>query len=468
MEAIISKIYQLLKDTEDFISFEEQLRLLMYKVFSQLLEEIFSHLDEAIVEAKKKQGWKRERRDKKDLTFSFGSVRFQRSLMYDADNQPRYPLDEWLGLHKYQRYSPMVEVKVAELAKACTYRETAQVLKEWTAVDMSHTTVGKIIRGVGKAQSQEDEEMVLELEESASLPEGKKVGFLMAEADGVFVRSTKRKKNMEVHHAVMHEGWDINGKRVSLRHPRVILTTLSTDAFWGQVQAMAAQHYSLENTHVVTNSDGGVGYTADRFQEAFSQSKFKVINQLDSYHISQAFNRTFGVKSKWKTKVSKAIKDHDFDQLTLLLDTYESRLEDSKQIKRLKDFRSYIVGNWDRTIDWRKQVENPPENARGLGAMESNQRHVSFRMKKRGMHWSTEGSEAMVKIIQGTLNGTLREAYIKHQHRSTRQQREVKKVVNMAQILRDVIRPSIGAKNGRVSLNGAHSSAIGQLVKSLR
>nr|WP_226035224.1 hypothetical protein [Aquibacillus saliphilus] len=40
-----------------------------------------------------------------------------------------------------------------------------------------------------------------------------------------------------------------------------------------------------------------------------------------------------------------------------------------------------------------EKVENPPKDARSLGAMESNQRHVSFRMKKRGMHWSEAGGE---------------------------------------------------------------------------
>jgi len=42
-----------------------------------------------------------------------------------------YPSDEWAGFKKYDRRSPFVEVKIAE----STYRETAHVLKEWTAVN---------------------------------------------------------------------------------------------------------------------------------------------------------------------------------------------------------------------------------------------------------------------------------------------------------------------------------------------
>jgi hypothetical protein len=150
------------------------------------------------------------------------------------------------------------------------------------------------------------------------------------------------------------------------------------------------------------------------------------------------------------------------------MDTYESTLEDPKKLEKVKDFRTYIQHNWDRIFDWREKVGNPPNDARGSGAMESNQRHISFRMKKRGMHWSPEGGEAMVKVKQGILNQTLRAVYLKHQHRSKRKQRDVKKTTRLASLLHQTTRPSIGAKQGRISLYGAHSSAIGQLIKSLR
>ncbi|PZD81320.1 ISLre2 family transposase, partial [Bacilli bacterium] len=101
------------------------------------------------------------------------------------------------------RHSPLVEVKVAELASESTYRETARILGEWTAVTLSHTTVGSIVKRVGKAQARADEEMLAELEEAAYLPKGDELDFLFAEADGVFVRGTKKKTSHEVHHAII-------------------------------------------------------------------------------------------------------------------------------------------------------------------------------------------------------------------------------------------------------------------------
>ncbi|MCZ0704667.1 hypothetical protein J2T56_003279 [Natronobacillus azotifigens] len=469
MEKIISNLYKIIKGTNSLIELEEDVNMYMHEVFATLLGDVFSQIDQVVKKQKQQEGWTVIRSDEKTVQFTFGAVTFRHTSLRDKQGNCRHPFDEWLGIRKHQRHSSLVEVKVAEMASETDYRETARVLKEWTAVDISHTTVGSIVKRVGNAQAKADQEMVVELEDADYLPEGKKLAFLYAEADGVFVRGTQKKKSLEVRHAVVHEGWDKNGKRVALREPKVIMTTQPTADFWKEVQAFTAHHYSLEDTQVVSNSDGGAGYTAEKFQEAFSQSKYPVLNQLDPYHVSQALNRAFGGgKSEWKEEVKKALKAQNLEDFTLWVDTFESTLEDQKNVDKLQAFKKYIMHNWERIFDWRERVENPPKDARSLGAMESNQRHVSFRMKKRGMHWSEAGSEGMVKVIQGILNGTLRDVYLKHQKRSERKQRQVKKTVKLAQLLRQPTRPSIGAHQGSISLYIAHSSARGQLLKSLR
>lgn len=177
-----------------------------------------------------------------------------------------------------------------------------------------------------------------------------------------------------------------------MKEPKVIITTKPTSDFWKEVQAFTAHHYALENTQVVTNSDGGAGYTAEKFQKAFSQSRYPVLNQLDPYHIAQALNRALGAgPSDMKDLIRKSIEEHDRDTFTLWVDSYESTLDDDKRIEKVNDFQRYLLNHWDRLVDWRKKVEKPPEDARHLGAMESHHRRISFRMKKRGMHWSREG-----------------------------------------------------------------------------
>ncbi|GIQ63819.1 hypothetical protein PACILC2_23870 [Paenibacillus cisolokensis] len=76
--------------------------------------------------------------------------------MYDSEGNPHYPFYEWIGFKAYDRRSPFVDVKVAEMAAETTYRELAHILNEWTAVSISHTTVGNIVKKVGKSQKEAD------------------------------------------------------------------------------------------------------------------------------------------------------------------------------------------------------------------------------------------------------------------------------------------------------------------------
>lgn len=469
MKFILPEIVQLLKETDDLIDFEEQLKILVDETVASLVGEVFSSLNQVIKKENQNKGWTVERNDKKTVQFMFGAVQYERTLMYNQNKEPHYPLDDFLGIIKHQRYSPLVEVKVAELASENTYRETSRILSEWTAVQMSHTTVGTVLKKVGNAQVEADKEMVRELEESAILPKGKEVDYLFAEADGVFVRGIEKKKHIEVSHGIIYEGWEENGKRVSLKNRKVIMTTQPIHRFWDELQAFSAHEYSLENTRIITNSDGGRGYTAERFQATYSQSRYPVLNQLDAYHVFEALNRALGwKKSEMKEKIRQAIKDQDYDVFTLYLDTYESTLDDDKEIKKIIDFRKYITNHWTRIFDWRNEIKDHPKGARALGGMESNQRRVSFRMKRRGMHWSVEGAEALVKVKQGMVNQTLRGVYLKSQKRSVRKQRAVRKTIHMTKILKEHVRPSIGAKQGKISLYAAHSSAIGRLFKTLQ
>lgn len=469
MEKIITDIYEIMKCSSDPIETEEKIQNYMWDTFSEIMGEILEKINQTIKDEKQSLGWKVNRNDFRTVQCVFGPVQFKRTLMVDPKGQSHYPLDEWLGLKKRQRYSALVEVQMTELAADATYRDTADFIKAWTPVEMSHQTVKTILEKVGKVQGEYDQSLVEDLEEAASLPKGKELDFFYAEADGVLVRSTEKGKNIEVRHAITYEGWEKNGERVSLKEPKAILTTESISTFWAQVQTLTACEYSLENTRVITNSDGGKGYTPEKFQTAFSQSKYPVLNQLDAFHITQGLNRTFGMQDDvYKPEIRKAIRGKNMEDFNRWMDTFESTIELEDDLEKFKVFKTYIQNNWDRIFDWRTVIKDAPADARKLGAMESNQRRITFRMKKRGMHWSPNGCEAMVKIKQGIFNDTLREAYLSDLRRSVRQSREDKKIITASKILHQKTRPSIGTQRGSIALYAPASSAMGQLFKSFR
>ncbi|MED4320646.1 UPF0236 family protein, partial [Weizmannia sp. CD-2023] len=69
---IISIIAGLLKDTKSLMEFEEQLKLLMQKAFTQWVGEIFEELDKIIKQEKLEEGWVYCRSDNRNIQFLFG------------------------------------------------------------------------------------------------------------------------------------------------------------------------------------------------------------------------------------------------------------------------------------------------------------------------------------------------------------------------------------------------------------
>ncbi|MBO8157192.1 MAG: hypothetical protein H0Z32_12090 [Bacillaceae bacterium] len=63
---------------------------------------------------------------------------------------------------------------MAEIVIEMDYREVACVLNEWTAVHLSHTTEGSMVRRVGEPQAQAEKEMVEELEKLPLCQKGKR------------------------------------------------------------------------------------------------------------------------------------------------------------------------------------------------------------------------------------------------------------------------------------------------------
>src|SRR5699024_1913319 len=125
MEHIITKIHNLIKDTKDLISLEEQVKVLMYETFADLVSEPFTHLNKVMKEKAREEKYLVECNDSRTIQFSFGAVTYQRTLFKDVhDNKSIYLLDKWLGFRKYQRNSPLVEERVDKLKSEIHYKET--------------------------------------------------------------------------------------------------------------------------------------------------------------------------------------------------------------------------------------------------------------------------------------------------------------------------------------------------------
>src|SRR5690625_5262520 len=139
MEKIISDIYLIIKKTENLIDLEEDMKTYMHQLLYGFICDLLTQIDCGMKEKKCNEGWTVVCSDDKTVNFTYGAVTFSHTSMKDKRGTSRHPLDEWLGLAKNQRYSPLVEIKVAEMVTEMDYRETARVLNEWTRSE-EHTS----------------------------------------------------------------------------------------------------------------------------------------------------------------------------------------------------------------------------------------------------------------------------------------------------------------------------------------
>ncbi|MGX7394050.1 ISLre2 family transposase, partial [Carnobacterium mobile] len=67
MDKIISKVYQIIKGSNNLIETEEAIQVYMYEVFSELVGDVFTHINQVIKEEKQLEGWKVKREDWKTV-----------------------------------------------------------------------------------------------------------------------------------------------------------------------------------------------------------------------------------------------------------------------------------------------------------------------------------------------------------------------------------------------------------------
>ena len=347
----------------------------------------------------------------------------------------------------------------AELATApgMTYRLASEATKRLAGITISHTTFQRLVQEAGQAQSAMDTHKRDEIFEDITIPEAPSPQHLYCEADGLYVKG--KGKSIEIKNMIVYTGWEQNGPRVSLTDRQTFSTVESVDDFWEKGFAVIRHRWDLSGTHIATNADAASWISTERVADVFSEAA-SITHQLDRFHVKRSIRRGFSRQPKLIPLLEEAITKRDQDRFKAVIDTGLGNAETDREEKRIEAMRKYLEGHWDLLRDWREVSPNRPENARGMGSMESNQRRLAYRMKRRGMYWSETGAEAVAKVQQGIANGTLREAVLTvwpNRPVTQKLRRQAKKASK---------RDEMGIRHGRIDVGAASSSsAIGQLNK---
>lgn len=365
------------------------------------------HYDEQMRPIMKAKGYTYIQSAERTVAFvCAGEVRFNRRR-YKKGNQWAVPVDEALGLPKNGRYSTEMMQVIATCATLMPYAKTAKLLSDIYQISLGTTTVNKVVKTY--YQLLNDRKAYQFFNENKT-PK-RYAPMIYVEGDGVVVKAKASPENshkIELAHFVIHEGATGSGKRLKLIHKHEILS-LSVREARQQVLDYLYDTYAIsQDTILITNSDGGHGYTPYVFKELAKALKIKHHEHFyDSYHVTQLIKQTFRVYSKdLLSQAFRAIKTHDKAELRKVFEAVES-LASKEMIDSLLATKAKLLNNFQYTKP--ASLRGLPKQ--GIGVMESQHRKITYRTKRRGMYWTRKGIETISQLILMAEAGTLEEFF---------------------------------------------------------
>lgn len=364
--------------------------------------------DKQIALAMRANGYKRVDSSERTVLFTFGEITFSRNR-WRRGSETRYPVDEWLGLKKYQRCSLELMYHLARYASEMSYRQVCRMVKLSYRLDITKDTVLKAVKLTGQLFTEKTHYRYF-VEEH--VPEKINAPIIYVEGDGVLVKTTSggnEKYHTDLAHFLIHTGTQkVHGRSVLLNKHEIIHTDY--DIAREELLDYLYNHFEItDRTVLVTNSDNGKGYTRRVFQNIQKTLKINHHEHFwDAYHVREKINQFFKPYPKvLKEMMFKAIQTHNRNLLKTVLDTVESLNMDEEEYATFQNFRQKFLTNFKDT----KPARLRGLSHKGIGVMESQHRQVTYRMKHRGIYWSIKGACAMAKLILLERIDQLRELF---------------------------------------------------------
>lgn len=466
MHEIITDIVKLLKDSTTLLETEIALETFFQNVVKELLKSAFKQVDLELVHEYKEQGFEIDSVPCRTLQLSFGIVEINRHRMKKAGEKSVIPFDKAIGLKPRIRQSPLVEMKVAQMASDGAYRKAADAINLLTNFSLSHTSIHTITQKIGGAIQEWTEE--IPLQDETPQKDKKKVPVLFIEGDGLMLTKGREKKRPEIHRVQFHEGIEYKGKqkRPVLKNSQLFESTVSSEEAFKRTSLWLEKTYDMRETIVLSNSDGGSGYGKDRFHQIVGQCQ-RHEHFRDTYHVNEKIKQRMHFDKEMEKKTRAAVRAYDHDLVEACLTTAESRInfndeKASEYLEGLIKLKAYLHRNWDSLKPL--TLRDLPVS-KGLGICESNHRPYSYRMKRQGRGFSAKGAGNVAAIISARKNGTYLKALTdKIPDYLAELQQEFKGAVR-AVLKKGKQTPSIGVKMGKIANYSSSSSPMGQLAQ---
>ena len=371
----------------------------MIKVLIQMLREALARgletIDDHIRESGAK-GWKNLGREKHRVITAVGEVEIRRRVYRDGAGKRRKPLDEMMGLDRYQRETNVVRMMGAWLATQNSYRDAADELSYLVKNRITHSKIQRMVWSIGNALA-DVEEAEIEQWDGAE-DEGEKIHtpVLFGESDGVMITLQREKqRKIEARVGIMYTGKKAIGVGRKRLENKVSMTKIvkSSEDWKRIIQKMADRHYDLSSVkYLITGGDGDT-WVKQSFDYIWVGQRENV---LDRFHLYRASKTALGFNRATMHMVKRVRQEG----LGAVVEDLNEAMKNARgrRKERILGYVRYLESNQNSLKDVQISGNSRPLS---LGGIEGNvDKLVARRMKGRGRSWRIPGARAMLTLCR--------------------------------------------------------------------
>lgn len=370
---------------------ERDLFRTLQATFSDVLQRTLAEFDQKIMETRDKKRY--ELRDKRPVTMDtmFGSITVKRNYYRDRIKGKYVSLlDQYLAFEGSKGFSPAVEEMAMELAvTGPSYRHASKTLEK--------------LLGYSVASHEAIRQHLLQTEVIPSQPILYQKKVLFIETDGLYTkRQGEKRKGKEEKIAAIHEGWEMNGKRVRLINKRHFVHS-GNAPFWEELEQflMDTYYYDPSKHYLIINGDGANWITSCR--DYFSKNSFFAI---DRFHIARDLRTLFRGHPRYRA-ARKKLAEYDGTGLIVELTSAVGTLDTEKKEESLEALINQLSQYPEALGDYRAWLRDQgvhTDGMRPMGSAESTMSVFANRLKN-GRAWSDKGMYPFIRFMVGLMDG---------------------------------------------------------------
>ena len=217
----------------------------MQKILEREFHDTVTQIDNSLYIQYTAMKWKYIKTARRTVIFPFGEVTIERKC-YKKGDEYIYPLDNYLNLEKYSRYSNGFLFMVAMLSTKMSYREVVNTIRIMKGIFITKDTVLKSVKMATQLYKQKED---YDYYQEEILEKKREIKVLYIEGDGVMLKTkTNDRLRTDITHYIIHEGKEIEyGNRYKLINKKEIIAIKNSEAKEKLIQ------YISENKKIVEN-----------------------------------------------------------------------------------------------------------------------------------------------------------------------------------------------------------------------